>query len=50
MKEISGVCVGLPGIVEKASGLCRQSPIFGERDVHFGAELANRLGVAFIAE
>lgn len=46
MSRISGVCVGLPGIVEKASGLCRQSPIFGERDVRFGAELTQRLGVA----
>lgn len=45
MGQISGVCVGLPGIVEKASGVCRQSPIFGERDVRFGAELSNRLGV-----
>jgi predicted NBD/HSP70 family sugar kinase len=46
MTEISGVCVGLPGIVEKASGVCRQSPIFGERDVRFGDELTKRLGVA----
>ncbi len=46
MGQISGVCVGLPGIVEKASGVCRQSPIFGERDVRFGAELTKRLGVA----
>lgn len=46
MSRISGVCVGLPGIVEKASGVCRQSPIFGERDVRFGAELTKRLGVA----
>jgi predicted NBD/HSP70 family sugar kinase len=46
MTEISGVCVGLPGIVEKASGVCRQSPIFGERDVRFGDELSKRLGVA----
>jgi predicted NBD/HSP70 family sugar kinase len=45
MARISGVCVGLPGIVEKASGLCRQSPIFGERDVPFGTELSKRLGM-----
>ena len=25
--EISGVCVGLPGVVERAAGVCRQSPI-----------------------
>src|SRR5580692_8121648 len=32
---ISGVCVGLPGIVERGTGLCRQRPIFRERDVPF---------------
>jgi predicted NBD/HSP70 family sugar kinase len=46
MSEIAGVCVGLPGVVERAAGVCRQSPIFGERDVDFGAELTRRLGVA----
>src|SRR5271155_5318236 len=46
MSDIAGVCVGLPGVVERAAGVCRQSPIFGERDVDFGAELTRRLGVA----
>ena len=45
IERVSGVCVGLPGIVERASGLCRQSLIFRERDVPFGAELAKRLGL-----
>jgi len=44
--RISGVCVGLPGVVERASGRCRQSPIFRETDVPFGAELSSRLGIA----
>ena len=35
MEEIAGVCVGLPGVVERAAGVCRQSPIFSERDVEF---------------
>ena len=43
--RISGVCVGLPGVVERAAGVCRQSPILQERDVPFGADLADRLGV-----
>ena len=43
--EISGVCVGLPGVVERAAGICRQSPILQERDVPFGADLTHRLGV-----
>ena len=42
---INGVCVGLPGVVESASGRCRQSPIFRERDVPFGQEVSARLGV-----
>ena len=42
---ISGVCVGLPGVVESASGICRQSPIFRESDVPFGREVSARLGV-----
>ena len=45
MSDISGVCVGLPGVVERAGGVCRQSPIFGERDVPFGADLTQRFGV-----
>ena len=43
--EISGLCVGLPGVVERAAGVCRQSPIFRERDVPFGPDLRRRLGV-----
>lgn len=46
MQDISGVCVGLPGVVERASGRCRQSPIFRERDVAFGEEVSARLGTA----
>jgi predicted NBD/HSP70 family sugar kinase len=45
MSAISGVCVGLPGVVERAAGVCRQSPILQERDVPFGADLERRLGV-----
>jgi predicted NBD/HSP70 family sugar kinase len=45
LADISGICVGLPGVVERAAGVCRQSPIFRERDVPLGAELARRLGV-----
>ncbi len=45
ISAINGVCVGLPGVVESASGICRQSPIFRERDVPFGEEVSARLGV-----
>src|SRR5581483_8849175 len=45
MDDINGVCVGIPGVVERAAGRCRQSPIFRERDVPLGEELSRRLGV-----
>ena len=45
MDKINGVCVGLPGVVERGAGVCRQSPIFRERDVPFAAELKTRLGI-----
>ena len=44
MSKVNGVCVGLPGVVERAAGRCRQSPIFRERDVPLGAWLSTRLG------
>lgn len=43
MEEISGVCVGLPGVVERVAGICRASPLFGERDIPLAAELTRRL-------
>ena len=45
-ERISGICVGLPGVVERAAGVCRQSPIFRKRDVPFARELGRRLAIA----
>jgi predicted NBD/HSP70 family sugar kinase len=45
VEKISGVCVGLPGVIERGAGVCRQSPIFRERDVPFAAELKSRLNI-----
>jgi len=45
MSKVNGVCVGLPGVVERAAGRCRQSPIFRERDVPLAAWLSARLGL-----
>ena len=44
--SISGVCIGLPGVVERSSGKIRQSIIFREKDVPFGDEISARLGIA----
>ncbi len=47
MSQICGVCVGLPGVVERGAGICRASPLFSERDIPFAAKLTRRLdGVA----
>ena len=43
MSEISGVCVGLPGVVERGAGICRASPLFAERDIPLAAKLTRRL-------
>lgn len=45
IERMSGGCVGLPGVVERSSGRCRQSPIFRARDVPLGPELTARLGI-----
>jgi len=45
VERIGGVCVGLPGVIERAAGRVRQSPIFRERDVDFALALRQRLGV-----
>jgi predicted NBD/HSP70 family sugar kinase len=45
MENINGLCVGLPGIVEHASGICRHSTLFSERDLRLGDHLEKRLQV-----
>ena len=45
LSAVSGVCVGLPGVVERAAGVCRQSHVLRERDAPLGPELAMRLAV-----
>lgn len=45
MSQLAGICVGLPGIVARETGICRSSPLFGERDIPFAAALAQRLKV-----
>ncbi|HWJ73198.1 MAG TPA: ROK family transcriptional regulator [Kaistia sp.] len=43
LSQISGVCVGIPGVVERGAGICRASPLFGQRDIPLAAELTQRL-------
>ena len=43
--RIGGVCIGIPGVIERAAGRVRQSPVFRERDVPFAEALRERLEV-----
>jgi predicted NBD/HSP70 family sugar kinase len=45
VEDINSLCLGVPGIVERASGTCRYSPIFSERDLKLGLDLQERLKV-----
>lgn len=45
MTRVAGVCIGLPGIVGRDTGVCRRGPIFSEHDVPFAAALQHRLAV-----
>jgi predicted NBD/HSP70 family sugar kinase len=45
IERLGGVCIGIPGVIERAAGSVRQSPIFRERDVPFAAALRERLDV-----
>jgi predicted NBD/HSP70 family sugar kinase len=50
VEDINSLCLGVPGIVERASGICRYSPIFSERDLKLGLDLQERLKVPTTVE
>lgn len=50
IEDINSLCLGVPGIVERASGICRYSPIFSERDLKLGLDLQERLNVPTTVE
>lgn len=45
LERISGICVGVPGIVDWRQGVCWRSPIFGPEPAPFYEALAQRLDV-----
>ena len=49
-ENISGLCIGIPGVIERASGICRYSPLFQDRDLKFSDDLQERLGIAVTVE
>jgi predicted NBD/HSP70 family sugar kinase len=50
IERVAGLCVGLPGRIERTTGICQSSPIFGEVHVPFAAALQQRLGVPTVIE
>jgi predicted NBD/HSP70 family sugar kinase len=50
MGDVSGLCVGIPGVIEHASGVCRHSPLFSDRDLDVGHELHARLGISIAVD
>ena len=50
LDQVESLCVALPGVVEYATGLVRQSPILRGSDVPFGKALFQRLGLSTLVE
>lgn len=50
LADINSVALAVPGVVEHGSGRVRSSAIFRDRDVPLASFMAQRLGVATIAE
>lgn len=50
IEKIAGLCVGLPGRVDRATGLCQSSPIFSEPDLPLAGYLEQRLGITTVIE
>lgn len=48
--DIAGVCLGIPGYVGHAAGICHWSPIFRERDVPVAEILHRRLNMPSFIE
>ncbi|WP_439598220.1 ROK family transcriptional regulator [Falsiroseomonas sp.] len=50
MARISGVGVGLPGVIDGIAGISHWSPVLGGASVPFAAAVADRLGVPVLLE
>ncbi len=50
MERISGVGIGLPGIIDSPAGLCHQTPILGDGPIAFGQLMVERLGIPVTLE
>ena len=50
LKDISGIGIGLPGVIGHEDGTVRWSPLFEKRDQGFGTAFAARFGVPLFLE
>lgn len=50
LKDISGVCAGVPGVVDSVAGVCYWSPAFSRTPVPFASLLSDRLGIPVVIE
>ena len=50
LNSVESLCVALPGVVEHATGLVRQSPLLRDLNVPFGKALFQRLGLSTLVE
>lgn len=50
MDRISGVGIGLPGIIDSPAGLCHQTPILGDGPIALGGLMVDRLGIPVTLE
>lgn len=50
IEDISGVGIGLPGVIDATAGVSHWSPVLGPTPVPFAAEIARRLGVPVLLE
>lgn len=50
MDDVQGTAVGLPGVIERSTGLCRQSAVFRQTDVPFAAYIRERLGTPVVID
>lgn len=50
LADVSGIGIGLPGVIGHEDGTVRWSPLFEERDQGFGAAFTERFGVPLFLE
>lgn len=50
MEKVAGIGIGLPGLVDTETGICRYSPTFQWRDVPVAVPIAKRLGRNVLAD